>query len=83
VGGETGAFSCPSSGNTLTAFYLPEGCAYQRLHDGLKLSGYVIYAGQGQLEEKIFRVANIGALTSQDIEGFLSAFETTLARVRA
>jgi 2-aminoethylphosphonate-pyruvate transaminase len=70
-------------GNTLTAFYIPEGCAYQRLHDGLKESGYVIYAGQGQLEEKIFRVANIGALTSQAIEGFLSAFETTLARARA
>jgi 2-aminoethylphosphonate-pyruvate transaminase len=69
-------------GNTLTAFYLPEGCDYQRLHDELKLSGYVIYAGQGQLEEKIFRVANIGALTSQDIEGFLSAFQATVSRAR-
>ncbi|MDH4192706.1 MAG: alanine--glyoxylate aminotransferase family protein [Nitrospirota bacterium] len=67
-------------GNTLTAFYLPEGCSYQWLHDGLKQSGYVIYAGQGQLEEKIFRVANIGALTSQDIDGFVSAFQTTVAR---
>jgi 2-aminoethylphosphonate-pyruvate transaminase len=70
-------------GNTLTAFYLPEGCAYQRLHDELKLSGYVIYAGQGQLEEKIFRVANIGALTSQNIEGFLSAFQAIVSRARA
>jgi 2-aminoethylphosphonate-pyruvate transaminase len=69
--------------NTLTAFYLPEGCAYHCLHDGLKQSGYVIYAGQGQLEEKIFRVANIGALTRQDIEGFLSAFQTTVSGVRA
>jgi 2-aminoethylphosphonate-pyruvate transaminase len=43
----------------------------------------VIYAGQGQLEEKIFRVANIGALTRQDIEGFLSAFQTTVSGVRA
>ncbi len=69
--------------NTLTAFYLPEGCAYHCLHDGLKQFGYVIYAGQGQLEEKIFRVANIGALTRQDIEGFLSAFQTTVSGVRA
>jgi 2-aminoethylphosphonate-pyruvate transaminase len=69
--------------NTLTAFHLPEGCAYQRLHDELKQAGYVIYAGQGQLEEKIFRVANIGAITSQDIGGFLSAFQTTVSGVRA
>jgi 2-aminoethylphosphonate-pyruvate transaminase len=68
--------------NTLTAFYLPEGCAYQRLHDELKQSGYVIYAGQGQLEEKIFRVANIGALTRQDIEGFLSVFHMALSRAQ-
>jgi 2-aminoethylphosphonate-pyruvate transaminase len=70
-------------GNTLTAFYLPEGCTYHRLHEGLKRSGYVIYAGQGQLEEKIFRVANMGALTTQDIEGFLSAFQTCLSGARA
>jgi 2-aminoethylphosphonate-pyruvate transaminase len=70
-------------GNTLTAFYLPEGCAYYRLHDGLKRSGYVVYAGQGKLEEKIFRVANIGALTEQDIEGFLSAFQRHLSGARA
>jgi 2-aminoethylphosphonate-pyruvate transaminase len=69
--------------NTLTAFYLPEGCGYQRLHDELKQAGYVIYAGQGQLEEKIFRVANIGALTNQNIEGFLLAFQAILSGVRA
>lgn len=71
-----------AQGNTLTAFYLPEGLSYAQLHDGLKQAGYVIYAGQGQLENKIFRVANIGALTKQDIEGFLSAFQSTLEKIR-
>jgi 2-aminoethylphosphonate-pyruvate transaminase len=70
-------------GNTLTAFHLPEGLSYARLHDGLKEAGYVIYAGQSQLEGKIFRVANIGALTNQNIEGFLSAFQLTLEKNRA
>ncbi len=70
-------------GNTLTAFYLPDGVSYARLHDGLKTAGYVIYAGQGQVEDKIFRVANIGALTNQNIEGFLSAFQSTLEKTRA
>jgi len=70
-------------GNTLTAFHLPEGLSYAQLHDGLKQAGYVIYAGQGQFEEKIFRVANIGALTHQDIDGFLSAFQSTLEKAPA
>ena len=42
------------------------------LHDQLKACGYVIYAGQGQLESKIFRVANMGALTESQIDGFLA-----------
>ena len=70
-------------GNTLTAFHLPDGVSYKPLHNGLKQDGYVIYAGQGQLEHKIFRVANIGALTHTNIEGFLSAFECILEKVRA
>ncbi len=64
--------------NTLTAFVLPENISYQWLHDRLKERGYVIYAGQGQLESTIFRVANIGAITDKDIEGFLEAFQEVL-----
>jgi 2-aminoethylphosphonate-pyruvate transaminase len=48
---------------------------YQVLHDRLKEEGYVIYAGQGQLQSKIFRVANMGALTEAQFVGFLDAFE--------
>ena len=70
--------------NTITSYYLPAGLTYQTLHDRLKERGYIIYAGQGQLESKIFRVANMGALAEQDIEGFLVAFrqvlETTAVR---
>ncbi len=71
-----------AQGNTLTAFYLPDGVSYGPLHDGLKQAGYVIYAGQGQLENKIFRVANIGALTNRNVEGFLEAFGATMENVR-
>ncbi len=61
--------------NTITAYYLPDGVSYQSLHDRLKANGYVIYAGQGNLENKIFRVANMGALTEAQFTGFLDAFE--------
>ena len=61
--------------NTITAYYLPEGVSYRMLHDRLKADGYVIYAGQGNLESKIFRVANMGALADTQFTGFLDAFE--------
>ncbi|MCE3224123.1 MAG: phnW [Nitrospira sp.] len=67
-----------SQSNTITAFHLPAGLSYASLHDQLKARGYVIYAGQGQLESKIFRIANMGALTDSHIQGFLEAFEQVL-----
>ncbi len=69
--------------NSLTAFHVPEGLTYSVLHDRLKERGYVIYAGQGPLESKIFRVANMGALQDTHIEGFLGAFEEVLTRERS
>ena len=64
--------------NSLTAYYLPAGLPYPQLHDRLKERGYVIYAGQGQLESSIFRVANMGTLTDRDLDGFLGAFRKVL-----
>ena len=61
--------------NTITAYYLPDGVSYQSLHDRLKQQGYVIYAGQGNLENKVFRVANMGAVSEAQFAGFLDAFE--------
>jgi 2-aminoethylphosphonate-pyruvate transaminase len=65
--------------NTLTAYYLPVGLSYGQLHDRLKEQGYVIYAGQGQLEGQIFRIANMGVLSQAQIQGFLDAFERICA----
>ena len=67
--------------NTITAYYLPEGLTYQSLHDRLKEQGYVIDAGQGNLENKIFRVANMGALTEAQFTSFLDAVERICAAV--
>ncbi|TAJ33473.1 MAG: alanine--glyoxylate aminotransferase family protein [Nitrospirae bacterium] len=67
---------CHSNG--LTAYHLPSGLSYETLHARLKEQGYVIASGQGPLASKIFRVANMGALSEADIEGFLSAFQRVL-----
>lgn len=64
--------------NTITAYYLPPNLTYRVLHDRLKEEGYVIYAGQGHLESKIFRIANMGALSKADLDGFLNAIQRIL-----
>lgn len=69
--------------NSLTAYHLPDGVTYQALHDKLKEQGYIIAPGVGQLEGKIFRVANMGVLTEQQIEGFLTAFQGTIRTIAA
>lgn len=64
--------------NTLTALYLPKGISYQKLHDTLKRKGFIIYAGQSKLKKKIFRVANMGQLTKEEMERFLAALKKLL-----
>ncbi|MEW6543492.1 MAG: aminotransferase class V-fold PLP-dependent enzyme [Nitrospirota bacterium] len=63
---------------TLTAWHLPPGLTDELLRTRLKERGYVIPPGQGSLAGKIFRVATMGALTDQQIEGFLTAFQQAL-----
>ncbi len=55
-------------GNTLTALSLPEGMTYDQVHDALKASGFVIYAGQGGLVHQIFRIANMGGITQEELD---------------
>jgi 2-aminoethylphosphonate-pyruvate transaminase len=57
----------------LTAFRLPVGDTYDRVHDELKNEGFVIYAGQGELRETIFRIANMGAIGDGDLARLVTA----------
>jgi 2-aminoethylphosphonate-pyruvate transaminase len=66
--------------NTITSLELPSGFTYEVLHDALKARGYVIYAGQGDLAARIFRIANMGDLTGDQLRGFLTALREVLAK---
>ncbi len=66
-------------GNSLTALELPLGFSYARLHDQLKARGFVIYAGQGPLALRIFRVANMGAVSVDEYREFLASLEAILS----
>ena len=66
--------------NCLTSLHLPKGLSYEKLHDELKANGFVIYAGQGNLSENIFRVANMGDITQKEFERFLQVLKPTLPK---
>ncbi len=64
--------------NSITSVFTPNNISYKIMHDRLKEKGFVIYAGQGNLQEKMFRVGNMGALTEGDLTRFLSSLKTVL-----
>jgi 2-aminoethylphosphonate-pyruvate transaminase len=68
--------------NILTTFRLPEGVAYDALHDALKRRGYIIYAGQGALRTYAFRVSNMGTLGPEDMRGVVDAFASALEELK-
>ncbi len=62
----------------LSAFRLPANLPYQQLHDRLKQRGFVIYAGQGDMTSRIFRVSVMGAITLRDMDRFYQALSQIL-----
>ncbi|RJS93959.1 aminotransferase class V-fold PLP-dependent enzyme [Salinisphaera sp. Q1T1-3] len=68
------------SSAVLRAYRLPPGVSYDRLHDGLKTAGYVIYAGQGTLADEIFRISTMGALEPSDMTRLIETIDEIIAR---
>ncbi len=62
--------------NCLTGLKLPKGLSYEKLHGELKVNGFVIYAGQGNLSESIFRIANMGDIKQEEFKRFLNTLKT-------
>ena len=69
--------------NVLSAFWLPSSLNYEKLHDGLKKNGFVIYAGQSKLKDKIFRISNLGDMSLSDLSRFLKIFAKFLKAGRS
>jgi 2-aminoethylphosphonate-pyruvate transaminase len=66
----------------VTAIVEPECEAYifNEMHDYLYSRGFTIYPGKlGGL--KTFRIANMGAITHEDMEAFLAILEEYLTRI--
>lgn len=72
----------PYRSNSVTMLRLPEGVAYDDLHDELRAHGFVIYAGQGRLSEEFFRVCNMGELPLPTLERFLEALDKAICKLQ-
>jgi 2-aminoethylphosphonate-pyruvate transaminase len=74
-----GAVIAPEQSSVvLRAYRLPDGVSYETLHDALKVEGFVIYAGQGDLAKTLFRISTMGNLTAADMDRLLAAFARLL-----
>ncbi|MCA9670619.1 MAG: 2-aminoethylphosphonate--pyruvate transaminase [Myxococcales bacterium] len=67
----------------LTAYVEPDNPAYSydALHDALHAKGFTIYPGKGA-KEATFRLANMGAITPQDMRRFVTAMGQTIDELR-
>lgn len=64
----------------LRSYRLPPAMSYAELHDHLKAAGFVIYAGQGEFADQIFRISTMGDLDSRDINELIARFAEIVAR---
>lgn len=62
----------------LHAFELPEGKTYEALHRDMKARGFIIYAGQGGLSKRVFRISAMGEIGDDDMQRLLDALKTAL-----
>jgi len=64
--------------SVLRSYLLPDGMAYVELHDALKEQGFVIYAGQGDLAARVFRIAVMGDIRESDLDALCVALRSVL-----
>ena len=69
--GIAAAVAPAESSVVLRSYRLPARLSYATLHDSLKARGFVIYAGQGDLSKRLFRISTMGEITADDIDRLL------------
>jgi len=65
--------------NTITCARLPEGTTYETLHARMREDGFVTYAGQGDLAEVAFRIANMGLIPRERLVALGPALKRALS----
>ena len=61
---------------------VPSGVEFRDLYAGLKQRGFIVYGCKEVLADRFFQVANMGDLSVEDIDRFLSATAEVIAEQR-
>jgi 2-aminoethylphosphonate-pyruvate transaminase len=64
--------------HVITIAQVPEGISFGELYAEMKQRGYLIYECKAALTNRYFQVANMGAMTMDDVQGFLVNFRAVL-----
>jgi len=62
---------------------VPTGITFQEFYDALKIRGYIVYGCKDVLAEKFLQVANMGDLSIEKIEQFLTTAAEVITLLRA
>lgn len=63
------------SSSVLRSYGLPAGLAYNDVHDGLKLRGFLVDDGHGPLRDEMFLVSTMGEISDYDMSRLETALE--------
>jgi 2-aminoethylphosphonate-pyruvate transaminase len=66
--------------NTITTIGMPSGQTYDKLHDAMRAEGFVIYAGQGDLRTRAFRISNMGQLDDAVLHRAIDVLGRTMGK---
>jgi 2-aminoethylphosphonate-pyruvate transaminase len=61
---------------------LPDGIAFDALHEAIKDRGIIIYGCKGALAERYLQIANMGHLSEDGLSQFLAVLGEEIARLR-
>jgi 2-aminoethylphosphonate-pyruvate transaminase len=70
--------AAPNRSSSVRSLKLPDGVAYETLHDALKRDGYVVYAGLGDAAKTTFRVCTLGAMELEVLADFVESLSRAL-----
>ncbi len=72
-----------SESHSIVTCRLPDGIAYEPLHDAIKLRGIIIYACKGILADRYLQIANMGDLSESTLDHFLAVMGEEIRRLRS
>jgi len=77
--GVTPLMAAEASSCVLRSYLLPDEMSYEAVHAGLKQRGFIVYAGQGALASRMFRISTMGDIGDDDLNRLKAALRSVFS----